>query len=155
MVYNGINMTEEEEREKARKEHEVKLRREIRRTHIAIWTLFGLSAVLAAYVYFQTIPPPPHKYDALAKCIANTSTTFYGAWWCPDCAQQKTRFGTGAQYLPYHECANPDRSENDSCKAAGVSRYPTWVFPNGSRLIGVQSPAKLSEETGCPLPTSS
>ncbi len=131
------------------------IRKEIRRTHIIIWILFGISAVLAVFVYIQDSPPPAHMYDALAKCIAQSSTTFYGAFWCPDCAQQKTKFGTGAQYLPYTECALPDRSENATCTAIGVEHYPTWVFKDGSRVVGVQSPATLAKKTGCPLPTSS
>jgi glutaredoxin len=132
-----------------------KTRREIRRTHIFIWILFGISAALALFIYEQSLPPPAGKYDALAKCIAGTSTTFYGAFWCPDCAAQKTKFGTGAQYLPYHECALPDKSENDSCKAAGVAHYPTWVFSDGSRTVGVQNISTLAKKTGCPMPSSS
>lgn len=135
--------------------HKAKIRREIRRTHIFIWILFGISAALAIFIYVQGLPPPPGKYDMLAKCIAKTSTTFYGAFWCPDCAAQKTKFGTGAQYLPYHECALPDKSENDSCRAVDVKHYPTWVFGDGSRLVGTQNVSKLAEKTGCAMPTSS
>ncbi|MDR3581768.1 MAG: hypothetical protein P4L67_00650 [Candidatus Pacebacteria bacterium] len=136
-----------EEAEKA------KIKRTIRRTHILIWVLLGISAALAVFIYVQGLPPPAGKYDELAKCIAGTGATFYGAFWCPDCAAQKTKFGTGAQYLPYHECALPDRSENADCKAAGVQHYPTWVFPDGSRSVGTQNVSTLAKKTGCPMPT--
>jgi hypothetical protein len=133
----------------------LRTRHTIRRNNITILVVFGISLALGIFIYIQDLPPPAHLYDALAKCIAHTSTTFYGAWWCPNCAAQKTKFGTGAQYLPYKECALPNQNENAACTAAGVTRYPTWVFPDGSRLVGVQSPATLAQKTGCPLPTSS
>lgn len=135
-------------------EEKAKIRRDIRRNYIIIGILFAISAALGLVIYLAQLPPPPHEYDALAKCIAKSGATFYGAFWCPDCMQQKTKFGTGAQYLPYHECANPDRSENRSCTAIDVSHYPTWVFADGSRLVGVQNPSTLAEKTGCPMPTS-
>lgn len=127
-------------------------RRAIRRNNIIVLALLAVSAMLGIFIYFQGLPPPPHKYDALARCIAQSSTTFYGAWWCPDCAMQKTKFGTGAAFLPYTECANSDRSENATCTTAGVAHYPTWVFKDGSRLVGVQSPATLAAKTGCAMP---
>lgn len=125
-----------------------------RGTKIAIWVILGISAVLSVYVYVQGLPPPAGKYDALAKCIAHTSTTFYGAFWCPHCAAQKTKIGTGAQYLPYVECSLPNETENATCTAAGVKNYPTWAFPDGTRAVGVQTPEQLSAKTGCALPTS-
>ncbi len=131
-----------------------KIRKDIRRNYIVIGILFVISSFLGAVIYAAELPPPPHLYDALARCIASSKTTFYGAFWCPDCAQQKTKFGTGAQYLPYHECSLPDHSENASCKSAGITHYPTWVFPDGSRLVGVQNPSTLAAKTGCPMPTS-
>lgn len=129
-------------------------RRSIRRNNIFILVLLAISLGLGLFIYFSGLPPPPHKYDTLAKCIAQSGATFYGAFWCPDCAAQKTKFGTGAQYLPYHECADPDKSENRSCTDLGVAHYPTWVFADGSRLVGVQSPSTLARKTGCSMPTS-
>jgi glutaredoxin len=125
------------------------------KTTIATIILFAISAVLAVFLYVENIPPPAHKYDAFARCIAQSSTTFYGAFWCPHCAAQKKLFGTGAQYLPYHECSTPDgNGELQSCIDAGVKGYPTWVFANGSRLTGVAPLSQLAAKTGCALPTS-
>jgi thiol-disulfide isomerase/thioredoxin len=130
-------------------------KRELRRIKYAIWIMLAICAVLGAYVYIQGLPPPPHKYDALAQCIAQSSTTFYGAFWCPHCEEQKTKFGTGAQYLPYVECSLPNQAENATCTAAGIVSYPTWQFKDGSRSVGVQTPAQLAAKTGCVVPTSS
>lgn len=128
--------------------------RTIRRTRIALIIIAAFCIVLGIYVYVQTAPPPNGKYDAFAQCIANTSTTFYGAWWCPHCAAQKTEFGDAAKYLPYVECANSDTSENQTCIAAGIKSYPTWYFPDGTSSTGVNSLANIAQHTGCALPTS-
>jgi glutaredoxin len=133
-------------------------KRSLQRIRIAIMVMFAICAGLAAFVYWQGLPPPAHEYDALAKCIAQSSTTFYGASWCPHCAAQKTKFGTGAQYLPYTECALPSGgvnatsgSETQVCIDHNITQYPTWVFADGSRLVGVQTPQTLATKTGCAL----
>ncbi len=120
-----------------------------------VWILLGVSAALSVYVYTQSLPPPFGLYDAFAKCIASTTTKFYGAWWCPHCREQKTEFGDAAQYLPYVECSTPDGSgELAVCTTIGITNYPTWIFPDGSRLTGTTPLATLAEKTGCALPTS-
>ena len=127
-------------------------KRSLQRIRIAIMVMFAICAGLAAFVYWQGLPPPAHEYDALAKCIAQSSTTFYGASWCPHCAAQKTKFGTGAQYLPYTECALPSGSgQTQVCIDHNITQYPTWVFADGSRLVGVQTPQTLATKTGCAL----
>ncbi len=131
-----------------------KTQRTIRRLRITIYILAGVAVALSVFIYVQGLPPPAHKYDAFAKCIAQTHTTFYGAWWCPHCRAQKTQFGTGAQFLPYVECANPDQSETQNCINLGIKEYPTWVFPDGSTSTGDTSLSVISQKTGCPLPTS-
>jgi len=128
--------------------------RTIRRMKIAIAALAVIAAALALFIYIKGLPPPAHKYDAFAKCIAATQTKFYGAWWCPHCQAQKKDFGTGAEYLPYVECANSDTSEKQSCIDLGIKSYPTWVYPDGSTSTGETSLSIISQKTGCPLPTS-
>jgi glutaredoxin len=133
-------------------------KRSLRRIRIAIFVMFAICAALAAFVYWQDLPPPAHEYDALAQCIAKNGATFYGASWCPHCADQKTKFGTGAHYLPYVECALPSGGVNATsgneaqvCIDHGITQYPTWVFADGSRLVGVQTPQTLATKTGCAL----
>lgn len=128
-------------------------KRSLRKIRIAIWVILLICAGLAIFVYTQGLPPPAGLYDALAKCIAQSSTTFYGASWCPHCAEQKTKFGTGAQYLPYVECAATSTAggQTQVCIDHDIVEYPTWVFSDGSRLVGVQTPQTLAKKTGCPL----
>lgn len=129
-------------------------KKKMKRVRTAIWILAAVAAAMAILLYMTSLPPPVGKYDAFAKCIANTSTTFYGAFWCPHCQDQKAAFGDAAKYLPYVECSLPDASgETDACKAAGITNFPTWRFPDGSTALGQQTLQTISEKTGCPLPT--
>lgn len=129
--------------------------RKIRRTRRALWIVTAVAAVLSLFLYIKNLPPPNGEYDAFARCIAHTSTTFYGAFWCLHCQDQKREFGDAAKYLPYVECSLPDASgETAACRAKGIAEYPTWVFPDGSTSTGEQPLQPISQKTGCPLPTS-
>jgi thiol-disulfide isomerase/thioredoxin len=121
---------------------------------IATWILIAIAAVVGGFLYVKSIPPPKGEYDAFAKCIANTSTTFYGASWCPHCHDQKAEFGTAAQYLPYVECSYAQGTQLQVCTDKGITNYPTWYFPDGSSSTGEQTLALLAQKTGCALPTS-
>jgi thiol-disulfide isomerase/thioredoxin len=138
-----------------RTKKQVNHKKSIKKMQIATWVLIAIAIVLGAYLYIKTIPPPNGKYDAFAKCIANTSTTFFGAFWCPHCREQKTDFGNSAQYLPYVECSLPDASgQTQACIDNKIQEYPTWRFPDGSMMTGIQTMETIAEKTGCALPTS-
>lgn len=92
------------------------------------------------------------KYDELAQCINDSGAKFYGAFWCPHCSDQKRIFGKSTKLLPYIECSNPDRSQNQLCIDEKIQGYPTWEFPDGTRIAEVMEPAKLAELTQCALP---
>lgn len=87
-----------------------------------------------------------------AQCLADSGATFYGAFWCPHCQNQKRLFGSAGKALPYVECSNPDRTQNQTCTDAGIESYPTWKFADGSQVMGEQSFAELAEKTGCTEP---
>jgi uncharacterized membrane protein len=86
---------------------------------------------------------------ALAQHLADVGATFYGAWWCPHCQEQKQLFGKeAAEIMPYVECSAPDgQSQTPACQEAGISSYPTWEI-NGERLSGRQSLEQLARATG-------
>lgn len=113
-----------------------------------------LVAVIAGLVILQNASNKPGKFDDLAACLGDKGATFYGAFWCPHCAQQKKFFGTSAELLPYVECSTPDgKGQTDICIEKGIKSYPTWIFADGSVITGEQAPAVLAEKTGCPMPT--
>lgn len=88
------------------------------------------------------------EYDAFAQCLAEKQITMYGAAWCPHCLREKSRFGSSFRFVPYVEC--PEKPQ--VCTAAGVTGYPTWIFPDGRKFEGEQGLENLSELSGCLLP---
>lgn len=87
---------------------------------------------------------------ALAQCLTENGTVFYGAFWCPHCANQKAAFGTEAmEEIDYVECSNPDRSMTAACQSAGIQSYPTWEFADGSRQTGEVPLIELAQAAGC------
>jgi thiol-disulfide isomerase/thioredoxin len=89
-----------------------------------------------------------------AQCIKDSGALFYGAFWCSHCQQQKALFKSAEKELPYIECSTPDGQNGlPICAEAGIEGYPTWVFPDGSKLSGEQSFVNLAEKTGCTLPS--
>ena len=95
----------------------------------------------------------PGQLDEFAQCVAESGATFYGAFWCPHCQDQKRAFGKSEKNLPYVECSTPDgQGQTQECADAGITSYPTWTLADGTELGGVQSPADLADATGCVLP---
>jgi thiol-disulfide isomerase/thioredoxin len=124
----------------------------------------------------------PGRYDTFAQCLTDSGTKFYGASWCSHCQSQKLLFGKSVKKLPYVECALDGQEKIDSdkavqqaiadgkllpnqdpetigikvrtniCKENNISGFPTWVFPDGSRVSGTQTLALLAERTSCNLP---
>jgi len=95
------------------------------------------------------------EYDSFAQCLTEKGTTYYGAYWCPNCQNQNKLFGSAKEHVDYVECGVPGNRSQQSkvCKDAGIEAYPTWEFSDGSRVTGTQSLSKLAGKTGCELPT--
>lgn len=117
-----------------------------KKTRYAIF--IGIIAILVGlFVWYKATPG---QYDGLATCLKDSGAKFYGAFWCPHCQATKAMFGKSVKKLPYIECSAPDgKSQLQVCKDAGIDGYPTWVFPDGSRLSGEQSLETLAEKTMC------
>ena len=110
---------------------------------------------LAATIVLALLAAAPAAADvdlaALARCIRESGAVFYGAHWCPVCRAQKDDFDGYAYLLPYVECYDGPKSDgmNQTCKREGIDRFPTWVFPDGSRKTGAREPKSLAAATGC------
>lgn len=92
------------------------------------------------------------KYDDFAQCLANAGAKFYGAFWCPHCADQKAMFEHTSK-LPYVECSTPDKQgQTQICINENITGYPTWKFADGSVQNGVLQLSALAEKTNCQLP---
>ncbi len=113
-----------------------------------------LVAVAVGGIFLLTYRAPASPaMTAFAECLGAKGATFYGAFWCPHCQNQKAMFGSAEKSLPYIECSTPDgRGQLPVCVDAKVTGYPTWEFADKSRLSGEIPLATLAERTGCELP---
>ncbi len=118
--------------------------------------------LLGGVVWLIVTPGKAGKYDTFAQCIRDKKTvTFFGAFWCQHCQNQKAMFGKSAKYLPYTECSTADsKSQLPICNDQGIKTYPTWEFATSTsptatsttRLTGEVSLERLAEITQCQLP---
>ena len=93
------------------------------------------------------------RLDAFAKCLTAKQAKMYGAFWCPHCEEQKEKFGSSFQYAPYIECGiKGSKGIEPVCTEAGIKRFPTWIFADGTRVEGEHELEFLGEQTGCSLP---
>jgi len=93
------------------------------------------------------------QLDGFARCLRDSGATFYGTYWCPQCAAQRELFGRAERYLRYVECADRGTdAQTPVCKRAGIKGYPTWEFRDGTRVTGRQSLERLAQHTKCDLP---
>lgn len=101
-----------------------------------LWIGVGLAIVIVAWAayYFLYYSRPVSTLDDFAKCLTAKQAKMYGLSWCPHCADQKEMFGFAFQYVDYVECGiEPNHTETEQCKQAGVKNFPTWQFADGSR----------------------
>ncbi|MEK7607947.1 MAG: hypothetical protein AAB484_03475 [Patescibacteria group bacterium] len=111
--------------------------------------VFLVIFIIGGIVWYSS---RPGHYDTFASCIENSGTTFFGAFWCPHCQEQKAIFGKSAAKLPYTECSTIDgKDQLPVCVDKKIETYPTWELRNGMRKTGVLSLSELSTFTGCPL----
>ena len=88
------------------------------------------------------------KFDEFAQCLTAKKLKFYGAFWCPHCQAEKASFGDAAQFLPYVECSNADRSQKQECNDMKVESYPTWVYPTPISITSNVTPVECQVQPG-------
>ncbi len=109
--------------------------------------------VVFAAAYYLIWHKRTSRLDAFAKCLTAKQAKMYGAFWCPHCDEQKEKFGSSFQYAPYIECGiKGSQGIASVCTQAGIKRFPTWIFADGTRVEGEHELEFLGEETGCSLP---
>lgn len=92
---------------------------------------------------------------AFAKALTAANVKFYGAAWCPHCTATKGLFEDGAKYLNFIEVTNPDKTPNAIATANNIVTYPTWVFPNSTRLEGERTLQEIATAAGIAIPQTS
>jgi cyclophilin family peptidyl-prolyl cis-trans isomerase len=85
-----------------------------------------------------------------AKDLTAAGAQFFGAAWCPACTAQKQLFEDGGNELPFIEVTNPDRTLNSigQPQNENITVFPTWKFPSGAVVTGVQSLDELATLLG-------
>lgn len=120
---------------------------------VVIFWLVLLALIVAGIGLSVFSSARPGQLDGFAQCLKERGVIFYGAFWCPHCANTKAMFGSSAKLLPYVECSTPDgQGQLEICKEKKVTNYPTWVFPDGQILTGERTLQELSDISKCPLP---
>jgi hypothetical protein len=112
-------------------------------------------AIVAAFAaaYYFIWHRRTSRLDAFARCLTAKQAKMYGAFWCPHCEDQKEKFGSSFEYAPYVECGiKGSNAIAAACTEAGIKRFPTWIFADGTRVEGSHELEFLGEQTGCSLP---
>ena len=106
----------------------------------------GMAAIMIVALhtyyagYWGGAPGPEDPWiRGLAEHLSQSDAKFYGASWCPHCAEQKQLFGSSVKRVPYVECSpgGPQAPSAPICKEKNITNYPTWII-NGERYTGVQ-----------------
>ncbi len=120
------------------------------------WTsATAIAAVAFLMVGYAISAPQVAKSDyaaGLARHLTASGAKFYGAYWCPHCADQKALFGTAVALLPYVECdPRSPIGQPQVCARANIRAFPTWDI-GSQRFEGVLSLEGLARLTGYPPP---
>lgn len=116
-----------------------------------LWTVSG-ALVLTFVLHLnytgmsgKSEQPEDPWVRSLAEHLAKSNVKFYGAYWCPHCADQKEMFGSSAHRLPYIECSpyGPEAAQAEACRERGIQSYPTWII-NGQRYVGILTLEELA-----------
>jgi uncharacterized membrane protein len=115
---------------------------------MAVATLAAAGFLLIGYGASAPQVAANDYATGLAKHLSASGAKFYGAYWCPHCADQKAMFGQAAALLPYIECdPRSPAGRPQVCDAAGVKAYPTWEI-KGQHYEGVLSLDELARLSG-------
>ena len=123
--------------------------------HIKSHTLvLQLASILGVFALIRLAEyeSKPDSRTPLAECLTQKGVKMFGAYWCPHCIAQKKLFGTAFSKISYIECAVPGdpQQQTQACKDKNITGYPTWIFPDESRVSGEQTLEHLAQRVDCP-----
>lgn len=108
---------------------------------------FIIILIIALIYFFYWRSQLPGKYDDFANCLTEKGFVMGGTDWCHLCKEQKKMFGKSFEFINYRNCD----LNKAWCGSKGVDRYPTWILPNGTKILGVQKLLTLRQLSGCDL----
>ncbi len=89
---------------------------------------------------------------AFAKALNSAGVKYFGTAWSPETTTQKQLFQDGGQFLPFIEVSNPNGTPNQAATDNNITTFPTWEFPDHSRLTGLQALETISQRSGVAIP---
>jgi uncharacterized membrane protein len=111
---------------------------------VAVFAAGGLHAWQNGWLQ----PPEDPQLRGLAEHLEARGAKYYGAFWCPNCQDQRQMFGRSADRLPYVECSPNGRrgSVAVECVINEIDSYPTWVIDDRryQRVLSLDELARLS-----------
>ncbi len=106
------------------------------------------SGVLYAWQDGLLQPPENQELRALAEHLDATGAAYFGAFWCPNCQDQRELFGRSADRLPYVECSPNGRGGIVAfeCVSNDITAYPTWIIDGRrhQRVLSIDELKRLS-----------
>ena len=117
--------------------------------YITIGGLVLAVLIIGAVIYSGNNSKIPGKLDDFATCLTDSGAKFYGAFWCPHCAEQKKLFGSSVKKLPYVECSTLDTNgQTPVCIDNQIESYPTWQFAKGITVKSDVDPIVCEKQPG-------
>ncbi|HEY4504811.1 MAG TPA: hypothetical protein VJI73_03495, partial [Candidatus Paceibacterota bacterium] len=63
------------------------------KNNLVMWVGGVVVFIILVAVFDRQATSGPGELDAFANCLKDRGAIFYGAFWCPHCANQKKLFG--------------------------------------------------------------
>ncbi len=136
----------------------------MKKAHIFILTIVIVILAVVLLAVFagkqankDTNPVRTVAVQAVADFLTQSGAKFYGASWCPHCADQKAFFGKAVKSVPYIECSTGGAGtpQTQICIDNKIERYPTWIFANGTKTTLVIAPIDLADILNQPIDDAS
>lgn len=131
--------------------------KEEKRWLITGMVIFGFLALVSLVITFQNRPTELTETElfGFADCVKTSGAKMYGAYWCPHCQDNKDLFGPAWESMVdmvYVECdEGGENPQTELCQEVGIEGFPTWIYPGGTAIPGVNDLKTISDFTGCEL----
>lgn len=110
----------------------------------------------------------PTTVADFAQALTDNGIRFFGAHWCGHCIRQQNLFGDAKDLLPFIEVTVDEPANTGGTLVLNdvglgndlvlnptgrpIDAFPTWEFPDGTRITGFMSLQELASASGIPLP---
>lgn len=117
---------------------------------IIVIGIIGLAVSTSNQTKKDNNPVKTAALQQIADALTTSGTKFFGASWCPHCAEQKSFFAKAIKSVPYIECSTGGAGtpQTQICIDNKIESYPTWEFAGGKRATMTIVPLDLAAIVG-------